>query len=975
MGPHIPFLTYERLRKKVQRLEKEALRRKQGRKVLRKSEERYRMIFNHCPLGIVHLDSNGIVLDCNESLLEIVGAPKEKVIGSTMTGSLQDREMKSAVVAGLAGKPDYFEGHYLLVPGDKVTPVRAVFSRITAEDGRFLGAVGLVEDITERKNSEQALRKSQEFLGKIVNSINDHIFVKDRQHRLILVNDAECALAGRERDDLIGRTDYDFFPKDQVDVFWENDEIVFETGQENENEEEITDAQGRTRTIVTKKTLYTDKAGDKFLVGIIRDITERKQAELALKAAHRELQDIIEFLPDATFVINRDKKVLYWNRAMEEMTGIKKQDIIGQTDYAYAVPFYGERRPLLIDIVKAEDPEIEKRYDYVQRKGMALRGEAFVEGARQGKGAYLWATAAPLLSEKGNIVGYIQSIRDISDRKKAEEALRQSEEKYRQLFETVSDAILVLDGETRRFIEVNEKACRLYGYSREEFLELVHADITVEPDSSNASMEETLSGKRTHVPLRYHKKKDGTLFPAEISSSTFILAGRRVMCGVVRDITKRRQAEIALRQSEERLRELAENIRDVFWVTTPHELLYVSPAYEKIWGRSCSSLYEDPASFLESVHPEDRDRVRKALIASLEGKAPGYEEYRLVRPDESVRWIRARSFPISEQGKIVRTVGIAEDVTTLKQAEEFLCIERDLAFKLGAADSLVEAMKYLLEACFQLEGLDSGGVYLLERETGVFRLIYHQGLSDAFVERVSLYEPASLQAYFAMQGEPGYWSRPFDILEMGGILEREDLMAFIAIPVKYDGEVVALLNLASHELPEIPKNARIALEAIAAYVGGIISRVRLVDTIKAQGERLQEANTALKVLLKRREEDRTELEESLLKNVKHLVMPYLEKLKRSRLTGDQRNFLEILESHLREISSPFVNKLSAPMLGLTPTEIRVADLIRQGRSSKEIAELLGISERAAVFHRQGIRGKLGLTGKKLNLQTYLSTLQ
>jgi DNA-binding CsgD family transcriptional regulator len=104
-------------------------------------------------------------------------------------------------------------------------------------------------------------------------------------------------------------------------------------------------------------------------------------------------------------------------------------------------------------------------------------------------------------------------------------------------------------------------------------------------------------------------------------------------------------------------------------------------------------------------------------------------------------------------------------------------------------------------------------------------------------------------------------------------------------------------------------------------------------------------------------------------------MPYLEKLKRSRLAGDQRNFLEIMESHLREITSPFVHKISTCMLGLTPMEISVADLIRQGKSTKEIAELLRISERAAIFHRQGIRGKLGLTGKKLNLQTYLGTLK
>ena len=111
---------------------------------------------------------------------------------------------------------------------------------------------------------------------------------------------------------------------------------------------------------MTKKTLYTDNAENKFLVGVIRDITDRKEAELALQATHRELQDIIEFLPDATFVIDREKNVIYWNRAMEEMTGIRKLDILGKGDHAYAVPFYGEKGPMLIDLVMSEKRDIEK---------------------------------------------------------------------------------------------------------------------------------------------------------------------------------------------------------------------------------------------------------------------------------------------------------------------------------------------------------------------------------------------------------------------------------------------------------------------------------------------------------------------------------------------------------------------------------------------------------------------------------------
>jgi PAS domain S-box-containing protein len=148
----------------------------------------------------------------------------------------------------------------------------------------------LVQEVEERKKAGMTTRESRDYLDKIINSISDPLFVKDRQHRLILVNDAECALAGRTREELLGHTDYDFFPSDQVDVFWEMDELVFKTGQENINEEEISNAKGEKRTIVTKKTLSKGVNESPYIVGIIRDITELKRTEQALRLLNEELE-------------------------------------------------------------------------------------------------------------------------------------------------------------------------------------------------------------------------------------------------------------------------------------------------------------------------------------------------------------------------------------------------------------------------------------------------------------------------------------------------------------------------------------------------------------------------------------------------------------------------------------------------------------------------------------------------------------
>lgn len=161
----------------------------------------------------------------------------------------------------------------------------------------------------------------------------------------------------------------------------------------------------------------------------------------------------------------------------------------------------------------------------------------------------------------------------------------------------------------------------------------------------------------------------------------------------------------------------------------------------------------------------------------------------------------------------------------------------------------------------------------------------------------------------------------------------------------------------------------------------IMQRKRAVKTLrereaalKVQARNLGEANTALKVLLRHREEDKTELEEKVLSNVKELVLPYVEALKRTGLDAKQITYVGIVESHLNNIVSPFLRRLSSKYLGLTPREIQVANLIKEGKATKEIAELCNVSSRAVEFHRDNIRAKLGLKNKKANLRTYLLSL-
>jgi PAS domain S-box-containing protein len=179
---------------------------------------------------------------------------------------------------------------------------------------------------------------------------------------------------------------------------------------------------GTTREILFRPVTLADH--NEYIT--YEDITEQKDAENAILAANQRMQDIIEFLPDPTFVIDTHKRVIAWNRAMEDLTGIPREDMIGKGDYEYSLPFYGERRPILIDIVDHNDPGIEANYRSVWREGNSITAEGFIPKFRGGKGLYLQGKASLLYNPKGERAGAIQSIRDLTQRKEMEDKIRKS---------------------------------------------------------------------------------------------------------------------------------------------------------------------------------------------------------------------------------------------------------------------------------------------------------------------------------------------------------------------------------------------------------------------------------------------------------------------------------------------------------------------------------------------------------------------
>jgi two-component system cell cycle sensor histidine kinase/response regulator CckA len=284
-------------------------------------------------------------------------------------------------------------------------------------------------------------------------------------------------------------------------------------------------------------------------------------------------------------------------------------------------------------------------------------------------------SAFPVLSESGQVILAAEHVRDVTERRQAEEALRESEERFKMLFEYAPEAYFLMDLQGN-FLDVNRGAEAVVGYGREDIIGRNYQALPLlEPLQNSvvtALLDQAVEGEMLGpMELNLHRQDGGDVI-IEAKGLTLQKEGGGLLLGIARDITVRKRAEEALRESERRFRLMAETIQDVFWITTPslERVIYVSPAYEQVWGRNCQDLYQNPRSLMESVHPEDRDRAMSAFVAAREQGSPSDHEYRIIKPDGAVRWIHDRGFPVRDgQGRVILFTGVARDVTEHKALE------------------------------------------------------------------------------------------------------------------------------------------------------------------------------------------------------------------------------------------------------------------------------------------------------------------
>lgn len=650
-------------------------------------------------------------------------------------------------------------------------------------------------------------------------------------------------------------------------------------------------------------------------------------------------QTIFETTGTATVMVEDDTTICRVNRGFEQLTGYSKGEVEGKKSWN--------------ELVEETYPDEMAAYHEARRAGGSdvTRSYELRIVTKDGDTRDVHATVAMIPGTKRSVASFL----DITARKEMEKTVRESEEKFRLLFEKSADPALLLDGNV--FVDCNEAALKLMRCSaKEQLIGCAMCDISPErqPDGrlSGEKAAEVIDATLEKGVSRFvwiHRDFSGRHVWTEVSLTVVPIRGRRMMYTLWRDITESKQAEARLGESEERYRVAIENSNDGVLIVSGERQVYANRRLLDIFG--CDrpeEITEGP--LLRWVHPDDRERIAGYARKRRKGEeAPVRYEFKGIRKDGATLHVEVSVAAIMYRGERV-SLAYLRDVTENREAEEELRRSEEKYRKI---------FENAMEAIFQT----SPGGELLSANPAFARILGY-GSPKEVVEKVA---DVSRHLY----------ADPRDRRKIVALLDRHDTLRNVE---------VELLHKQGHKIwVSIDLNTiRDPVGRLLHYEGTFVEiteRKIAEDALKkrekeleAKSVSLEEANTALKVLLRRREEDKRAFEKRILTNIEEMVLPYIEKLKNSHIGENQSTYVSILESNLKDVVSPLIQKMNAAYAYFTPMEIQVANLARAGKTSKEISLLLGLSKRTIDTHKNNIRKKLDLSNKKINLQAYLRTM-
>lgn len=690
---------------------------------LEESEQQYRAVVETISYGIVEIDTAYTITFVNSTYARWIGYTPEALVGTQFVEKVihpdeQQRvhnDLQETFKAKLPPTPYY--GEHQTANG-KGFAVQVEWHCQYSDSGVMTGLIGVVTDTTERRNTESMLARQNKLLQMLhegtreinaeleVNTLLHHILDRavsllraDRGGGVYLydagldvlsleegtgLNDKDRGIALKPGEGISGRVyqtgqplivnDYanwkDRFGITAVDPPSAVMGVPLHNMQGRVIGVLLFIADSSHRTFESEDIQLAEMFAAQAAIAYCnahlytaanQELAERKQVERALRESELRYRSLFKHTNDAIFILDLDENstILAANQQAAQMLGYTLEEIIGH--------------PVARFIALDESADAQARRDALLRGEMLPVYER--TGLRKDGTTFISEVSTALAYDADGNPSHIHSaVRDISERKRIEIELRESEEKYRLLFSNELDAICILDMETGQVVDANEACLNLYGYGREALSNMLVFDVSAEPHATHEVLEQARKTKEARIPLRWHKKKDGTVFPVEIQVGVFMLKGREVACAVIRDITERREYETRLAEQYTLMQTILENIPDYIYVKDrKHRFVISNSTHLRSMG--CSTLAEIQGKTDLDIFPidmakqfyEDEQELFRTEKPMLNREELSFDV------NGKLMWGLTTKVPLRNHvGEMAGLVGITRNITDRKRTEQML---------------------------------------------------------------------------------------------------------------------------------------------------------------------------------------------------------------------------------------------------------------------------------------------------------------
>jgi PAS domain S-box-containing protein len=697
----------------------------------RKQVEQRLRLFSHSVEssvdGVVMGDLEGIITCANEAFARMFGYSQEELIGTEIPFLYAESQLHKLEEALQATREGGWTGDLIARrKGGGLFPVEVSSSAIVDDEGKIIAQVATHRDITERKVAEEVLRESEERYRTLLENLPQKIFYKDRRSVYVSCNENYAVDLKIKPEEIAGKTDYDFYPKELAEKYQADDRRLMESGETEDIEEKYIQ-HGKELFVHTVKTPVRDEGGNVVgILGVFWDITEHRQAEEALRQSEERYRTLVEAAQEGINIVSPEEEILFSNKAFASMLGYEPWELEGKN---------------LQELVTEEQYKTFQVESQKRMKGIVSRYEIEM---RHRDGSYRSAllSAAPLYDSEGNRQGALGMLVDITERKQAEKALQESEEKYRDLFENASDLIqsVAPDG---RFIYVNRAWRETLGYDEEEVAGLNMFDI-IHPDSQAHCMEvfqRVISGEVVDKIETVFVTKGGKKIVVEGTADCVFSEGKPDSTrGIFRDITERKKGEEVLGEVEAERRRITEALREAEKLAVVGEMA----------GRVAHEVLNPITALLSRTQSQlDYTNVTQEAVEAMKEIIADWQEN--IKKGTLSQYLLQKSAgerdaTYGEEDLTILSQAVEKNADNLKRNQEFLSFfERHIMRVVEIIDNLRQMAKARREieevdvnSCLKEvaglfhDGLDKRKITLLRRLV--------PGLPMVYVDRTELFQ-------------------------------------------------------------------------------------------------------------------------------------------------------------------------------------------------------------------------------------------